>query len=203
VAYKPSDKRNKAPANIDPDVTPIMNLMVVLIPLLISMAEFVKIALLEYAPPAIEEPSGEGDGGGSDNQNQQQDVKLNLTLNITEEALQVSLFGQTSGENFIEIANLPDGAYDFEALHKEFVRIRTDIIGPALGEEQTGIDEKSGLPIIVATYKFSDAASLKIAGKGDIPWQVLVSVLDESREYVDKSGEIRPLYPSPIMGMIQ
>lgn len=52
MAFKPSDKKKRAPESIEPNITPIMNLMVVLIPMLLSAARLTELSLLEYLPPA-------------------------------------------------------------------------------------------------------------------------------------------------------
>ncbi len=202
MAYKPSDKRKAPDSQINPDVTPIMNLMVVLIPLLLSVAEFIKIGLLEYSPPPIEEAGG-GDNEGEGEENDADAPKpMNLLLNISEENFEISMFGATQeGENF-KILPKVDGEYDYDALHKELVRIRQDIIGEPVSTETTQ-DPETGQDVVSFTWQYSDAEMLKITAKGDIPWQVLVSVLDESREFEDKDGATKPLFATPVMGQVQ
>lgn len=205
MAYKPSDKRKQPPSTIEPDVTPIMNLMVVLIPLLLSVAEFVKLALLEYSPPPIEDigAQGEGEGGGEGGEEQ---TNLNLMLNITENEFQVSVFGATKeGENFKKIPKVGEGPfeYDYDGLHEELVRIRKEVIGEPIGEQEEGVDPETGLPIIGYTWKYNDAETMRITAKGDIPWQVVVGCLDASRDYVDEKGEEKPLFGNPVMGQVQ
>ncbi|HHE47008.1 MAG TPA: hypothetical protein ENL08_04830, partial [Bacteroidetes bacterium] len=129
MAFKPSDKRKAPDPQVNPDVTPVMNLMVVLIPLLLNVASFVQLGLLEYSPPLIEEaaPSDEL-GGGESSQEPGAEAKLNLTLNITFDGFEISMFGATSGDDFITIPKLPDGHYDLDSLHKELIRIREEVI---------------------------------------------------------------------------
>jgi len=45
MAYKPSARRKSVDLDMDLDIKPVMNLMVVLIPLLLAGAEFVKISI--------------------------------------------------------------------------------------------------------------------------------------------------------------
>jgi len=85
VAFKPSDKRKREEEDLDLNITPIMNLMVVLIPLLLSAAKFTQLALLEYLPPAEaasseSAPPGETKGGAGE------EISLNLLVNLAEPA---------------------------------------------------------------------------------------------------------------------
>ncbi len=53
MAYKPSQRKTMEAEPTEPNLTPIMNLMVVLIPLLLSSAEYVKLGAIELnLPPA-------------------------------------------------------------------------------------------------------------------------------------------------------
>ncbi len=53
MAYRPSQRRSFEIEPTEPNLTPIMNLMVVLIPLLLSSAEFVKLGVIDLnLPPA-------------------------------------------------------------------------------------------------------------------------------------------------------
>ncbi|KAA3661619.1 MAG: hypothetical protein DWQ10_04175 [Calditrichaeota bacterium] len=56
MAYKPSQRRSIETLPTEPNLTPIMNLMVVLIPLLLSSAEFVKLGAIELNLPPVVGP---------------------------------------------------------------------------------------------------------------------------------------------------
>jgi hypothetical protein len=199
VAFKPSAKRKASKDQIEPEILPIMNLVIVLIPMLLSVAQFVQIALLEYAPPPIEDTGG-GDGGGGGGG--AETATLNLLLNISETGFEVSMFGATSGENFKAIAKKPDGSFDYDALHKELVRVRQNIIGKPISSEET-TDPVTGKTGIENVFKYTDAEMMKITAKGEVPWKTLVGVLDASREFEDDDGLTKPLFQQPIMGQIQ
>ena len=62
----PSKRRSVSGKIPEPDLTPIMSLMVVLIPVLLSVAKLTDLALLEYKPPLAAEDSGGGGGEGDD-----------------------------------------------------------------------------------------------------------------------------------------
>ena len=48
MAYKPSMRRSGQSADIELDIKPVMNLMVVLIPLLLAGVEMVKLSIIEF-----------------------------------------------------------------------------------------------------------------------------------------------------------
>ncbi len=204
MAYKPSDRAKGGEESIEPNVTPIMNLMVVLIPMLLQVAAFVQLALLEYAPPPIDE------GGGTSGEQEQEQPDsliddrplLNLTLNVTEEAFQVSMKGATKGENFMEIPVVSPGNYNFDGLRDSLVHIRQEIIGDPL-DTLRDADPETGEEVVSFKWQFKDGDNLKIAAKGDIPWQVIVGILDAAREFEDSDGVTKPLYAQPIMGQMQ
>ena len=203
MAFKPSLRRKTPDATVEPNITPIMNLMVVLIPMLLSVAQFVHLSLLEYLPPPAEgfADESEGDGGGDDGGAEV--AELGLLLNATKEGFEISLFGETKGDNFKKIPNLPSGDYDFDALHQELVRIKTDIIGDPIRTEDT-VDEKTGLTKRIEIFKYPDAQLIKISAIGKLPWDTIVKILDTCRTYEEEGIPIKkPLFPSPMLGQIQ
>ncbi|MBZ0263244.1 hypothetical protein K8I28_01135 [bacterium] len=200
MAFKPSQRRKAPDETVEPNITPIMNLMVVLIPMLLSVAQFVQLSLLEYTPPPAEQildgEGGEGEGGG-------EVQNLDLLLNIAEGGFEVSVFNETKGDNFKEIPLLPDGTYDFEALHREMLRIKTDIVGPPVRVEEQA-DTTSQQVSRLEIFKYADANRIKISAQSQLPWQVLVQVLDETRNYRDPETRMpHPLFPLPLLGQIQ
>ncbi len=204
MAYKPSNRAKSGEESVEPNVTPIMNLMVVLIPMLLQVAAFVQLALLEYAPPALDE--GGGGGGDADTTQHEEDVDdrplLNLTVNVTEEQFEVSIRGATSGEDFRVIPVISPGNYNFDAIHDTLVHIRQEVIGTPL-DTLRSVDEETGEEVLGFKWKFKDGDNLKIAAKADIPWQVVVGLLDAARRFEDKDGINKPLYAQPIMGRFE
>jgi len=73
MAYKPSLRRKTDELEMELDIRPVMNLMVVLIPLLIAGAEWVKLGIIEInVPPA---KSATGPGAGDDQNEQKEQAK--------------------------------------------------------------------------------------------------------------------------------
>ncbi len=203
MAFKPSLKRKAVTQNVEPNILPIMNLIVVLVPMLLSVAEFVHLSLLVYLPPPVEdvaESEGEGSGG---EQGGGEAMELNLLLNANDSGFEISLFGETKGDNFKMINKLPDGEYDFDALHEELVRVKKEVVGAPIRTEES-IDSKTGKKVLLEVFKYSDAQRIKISARGDLPWQVLVKIIDSARDYKEEDSPIKkPLFPTPMLGQIQ
>ena len=86
MAYKPSARRKSADLDMDLDIKPVMNLMVVLIPLLLAGAEFVKLSIIEINLP----PQNQGGGGGEQNPDREVEKRLNLSIAITKSGFTIS-----------------------------------------------------------------------------------------------------------------
>jgi biopolymer transport protein ExbD len=91
------------------DVTTFLNLMVVLIPFLLSTAVFSRIAILELNMPT-------SSGGSSDKQ-----AKLSIEVIVRKDALEI-------GNGRSVIARIPkvDGEYDMKTLAKRLVELKGD-----------------------------------------------------------------------------
>jgi len=212
VAFKPSLKRKHTPESEDLDITPIMNLVVVLIPLLLATAEFVKLGLLETQLP----PEGASAGGGGAPEQQEQVDRLSLLVSVDSLGFAVSIFGSTSeseraDEFYRRIPRLADAGLDFSTLNAEMLRIRRDFVIPAITGKVQNTDNKGrelynpdGTPQMVDEYRFEDAERVMISAPNDLPFQELVTVMDNTRVYADpETGAREMLFPSPIMAKIQ
>ncbi len=80
--------------------------------------------------------------------------------------------------------------------------IRKEIIGKPI-DEKTEIDELTGEEKKSLTFRYDDAEMLRIAAMGDVPWEVLVAVLDTSRSFQDDDGSLKPLFQLPVLGQVQ
>jgi len=97
------------------DVTPVMNMFVILIPFLVSMAVFTHLAVLKFSvPPNIGSNLG-GDGKPK--------LKVTVVLAPTYVAI-------THGEQMLDSIPAPKGEYDFGQLESKLVvrRNQADIV---------------------------------------------------------------------------
>jgi biopolymer transport protein ExbD len=170
MAFKPSKRRHLEMDNTELNLTPIMNLMVVMIPILLSSTQFVRIGILELnLPPSVGAAATAG-AGALPKETQR---TLDLTVSITDRGFYISsalavLPGDAAGPTIPKNA---DGAYDYEALSKKLYEVKQK-----------------------AREYFPDTEAIVIQAEKDISYQILVSTMDAAREY--KIGEERmPLFP--------
>jgi biopolymer transport protein ExbD len=105
---------------IDVDVTPVMNVFIILIPFLISVAVFTQLSILEFSlPPNV--GTGLDDSSGK--------PKLKLTVVVAPEYLAI-----TYGETRLDSIPLAQGNYNLEllssrlAIRRDSVEINNEII---------------------------------------------------------------------------
>jgi len=153
-----------------PNITPMMNLMVVLIPLLLSSAEFVRLGVIELNLP----PAAIGPEGQALNQMPVEFQKnLDLTITITDRGFFISsamavLSGTSSGEPTIP---LKDGQqYDFNTLSNMLYEIKQRSQG------------------------FPDAEHVILLAEPDVDYQSVVSTMDASRAVFINNEWVR-LFP--------
>ena len=106
MAYRPSKRAKHGSEWVHTNITPMMNLMVILIPLLLTSAEFVKLGVIEMP---------------------QEDMKrLDLSISVTDRGFFISssydvLQGDIEGEPSIPLVN---DIYDFQALTMKLYEIK-------------------------------------------------------------------------------
>ncbi|MCX6641319.1 MAG: biopolymer transporter ExbD [bacterium] len=200
MAFKPSRKKKRMVGDYEINLMPFMDLCCVLVTVLLASSRFVEVALLEYATPTVYESGtqggGSGMGGGEVN------ALLELRCNVTYDALEMSVFNATSGENYTSFPKMPDGNFDWEALRSKLVDIKTRIVGPPISTSK-GVNASTRQVELSEKYKYADGDQVRISAVGDIPLQTLVRLMDTCREYQDERGVFHPLFPSPALGQIQ
>jgi len=201
VAFKPSLKKKREPESTELNLLPVMNLIIVLIPLLLSVAKLTEMALLEYLPPA-EAAEGAGaapeEGGGSGGEQ----TNLSLLVNLAETGLQVSMFNKVDpGPYFFEIPLKPDGSYDFETFNARLWDIKQREVGAPIGVDSL-VNEKTGRYDVFPVYKYKDGREISITAVGKTPFQVVVNAMDVCR-YRSIDGEKQELFPVTLLKQFQ
>lgn len=168
MAFRPSQRSLRPREETEPNLTPIMNLMVVLIPLLLTSAQFIKLGMIEInLPPAIS-------AAELQNRPKEIDKKLDLTVTITDQGFYLaSSFGVALGngdEPTIPVSS--NGVYDFDELNKNLYEIKKQAAG---------------------IYKDSD--QIIIVAEPDIDYQTIVSTMDAARMYYSDKKSL-PLFPT-------
>jgi len=168
MAYRPSARRSRKPESTEPNLTPVMNLMVVLIPLLLTSAEFIKLGVIDLnLPPAV--------GGKTTKvaQPKEKPLKLDLAVTITDEGFYISSSLAIARGKKGEGPTIPkvDGEYNYKKLTTLLYEIKKKAAG-----------------------RFPDVDKIVILAEPQIDYQTIVSTMDASRSI--KVGETTiPLFP--------
>ena len=162
MAFKPSLRKKSDDLDMQLDIRPVMNLMVVLIPLLLAGAEWVKLGVIEInIPPA--KASG-GPGNNTQQEVKEKENRLGLSIAITKEGITIAnastLLAGESGEG-PTVGKTADGAYDYEKLREKLIEIKKLITGKGYVDENR----------VVLT-----------AGK-DIEYQIIIDIMDNVQTY--------------------
>jgi biopolymer transport protein ExbD len=169
MAFRPSQRRHIESESTELNLTPIMNLMVVMIPLLLSSTQFIKIGIIELnLPPSVGAASFIGE------RPKEQVRTLDLTVSITNRGFFISsaLTGvQGDEEKTPTVPKLDDGAYDFQLLAQKLYEIKQKV-----------------------RDDFPDTEAIVIQAERDINYQILVSTMDAARA-ISVEGRVINLFP--------
>ena len=169
MSHRPS-KRGRHGFELDhTNMTPMMNLMVVLIPLLLTSAEFVRLGVIELnLPPAASGPAGQGLA----NTPVETFQKLDLSVTITDRGFFISsalaVLRDQSGQPTIPLQN---GQYAFAELSEKLYEIKQK-----------------------AQDKFPDTEQIILLAEPAVDYQTVVSTMDAARGY-EKDGNAEVLFP--------
>ncbi len=188
----------------DADVTPMLNLMVILIPVLLTSSEFVKIGSIELKLP---EASGGGGGGSSV---AALETKLEVGVVITAKGFNLFHYykteaskagSQAPGEPDIPL--LSDGKYDLEALNKALCEVKRKALYEidkayfTVGPDATLIELYKAYisKDLSGSTTFPDNESIKIVAEEKIKYQTVVAVMDAARG-AKTDGGVVTLFPN-------
>jgi len=171
----------------DTDVTPMLNLMVMLIPFLLTSSEFVKIGAIEMKLP--EASSGAQGGGGAGDQ-QMKNAKLDLGVVITSKGFKIySYFNNQNPSQEPEIP-LVNGKYDFEKLNEKLADIKRSVLYEIIKANYGQVPEGSTLFQLYQGYLkhnlsgtrvFEDNENIKIVAEERVKYKDVVAVMDAAR----------------------
>mgnify|MGYP001550047454 CR=1 FL=1 len=177
MSQKPSDRRHRREGGddepLDLDVTPFLNIMFMLILSTLAMTAWTQLAMLNVQAPQI----GGSDNGGAQGPDTPPSSQLNLTVFILKDGFNIGATGSTLDGNSEGRPGQPllpkitvttngqsETTYDFRGLQKRLIDIKKTF--PA---EQSRI----------------------ISADGDVPYDVVVQVMDAAR----RSSDGKILFP--------
>jgi biopolymer transport protein ExbD len=184
MAYKPSMRRHYKPEPMRLDIRPVMNLMVVLIPLLLAGSVWTKLAVKQLNLP----PKSAGIGPGELDQPVEIEKRLGLNVIISKQGFYV---GTRSGflqaeENKREEDSEPsvplteEGILDYTTLQQKLMEIK---------ERITNTD-------------FVDKNAIMLTAEADIPYKYLIKTMDNVTFVTDENGDTQELFPQIIIGQV-
>jgi biopolymer transport protein ExbB/TolQ/biopolymer transport protein ExbD len=217
-SYKPSERKTAQTADSEPNMVPIMGLMVVLIPLLLSSAEFVKIGRTTINLPQAAAPS-EAD---EDEEEKILPKTLSLGLVINKKGISIlhTLEDKKKGkkkkekkeeetkEKEPDIPVLKDGTHDFETLNKKLVEVKTRVLASLLREKRIASFKALYRKFLKALkekefYDYKDLSNVKLLADNKTSYRTVISVMDAARNFVDKDGNKYSLFPVVSIGVMR
>lgn len=165
MAFKPSARRSIKTESTELDLRPIMNMMCILIPLLLSCSEMVKNTYIELNLPQL---SG-GSSSSTENKDKPKDEKpkIGLKLIITEKGITIAgnsaILGGEAGAG-PTVPKKADGKHDFETLKEKLAKITKSIEGKNFEDDRTIIITAEDIieyQVIVTTMDFIRLSAIK------------------------------------------
>ena len=184
MAYKPSLRRTRKLEPMSLDIRPVMNLMVVLIPLLLAGSVFTKLAIKQLNLP----PKNAGGGDAEMEKPVEIEKRLGLNVIVSRQGFYIG-----SGSGFLlgeetkkeegappSIPLTPEGDLDYKSLQERLIEIKKKV-------EETD---------------FSDKNAIMLTAEADIPYKFIIKTMDNVTIYVDDDGNIQELFPQIIIGQV-
>jgi biopolymer transport protein ExbD len=181
MAFKPSERRNGQSLDLELDIKPVMNLMVVLIPLLLAGTEMIKLSIIEIDLPPAE--AGAGAGDNQQNPEKEKERQLSLKIAITRDgfslATATSIMSGEGGEGPTIPVN-QDGSFNYDLLKEKLIELKK----------------------LIKDKGFKDQDRAIITAGADVQYQVIIDVMDAILSYEDDEGNTQPLFPQVNFGQV-
>jgi len=209
MANKPSERRNYKEEGMDLDLTPMMNLIAILIPVLLVSTVFVEIAVINVSAPAI--------GSAPDNPEQDKPPDkppLNLTVTVTDKGYTVAGSGGVLGGDPAAEGGEQKGP-TIPIVQKNVSCGRYLGTWPPPRSKNRGVpkctDEKDSRTfwiydsdalqkkLIEIKDSFPEERRVIIAAEPDIEFEAITDVMDAGREVKDPGGENRILFDEVVL----
>ncbi len=184
MAIKPSLKKEKTgnyrrrvQPLTEPNLMPIMNLIVVLIPLILVTSKLINLSILQYLPPPSE---GIGASVLPQEEAQQELPVLALRVNLADYRFLIG-YQVVDHDTSFEIAPTETGRYDFKELSRQLFTIKQNIVGDP--------------------PRYRDHEEIMISAVANTDFQTIVSTMDHARNiWVGDHRET--LFSFPVLGQL-
>jgi biopolymer transport protein ExbD len=203
---KPSERRNFQEEGMELDLTPMMNLIAILIPALLVSTVFIEIAVVNVAAPAI---------GSAPQDDQPQDKPdkppLNLTVTVTDQGYSLTGSGgpigtpsggdqkgptipvlqrATSCQSYLGTVPPPRPKNKEQKPCEDPEEVRQFWVYDVETLQKKFVEIKDAFP---------DEVRVIIAAEQKIEFEAITDVMDAGREVKDPGGEIRELFPEVVL----
>jgi biopolymer transport protein ExbD len=212
MASKPSERRNFQEDEMEINLKPIMNLLMILIPCLLISMVFVEITVINVSAPAIGQPDP------SSAPTKPEKPPLNLTVTITDKGYTVAGAGgvleaeaeagaEKKGPS-IPLKELKVNCSEYLGTvppprHKNKNRPKCsndDAVNNVMRTYLTYDNEALARKLVEIKDAFPDEKRIIITGEPNVVYGALIAVMDSSREIKDEaSGEKRELFPEVVI----
>lgn len=181
MAYKPSMRRHHQVEPLPLDIRPVMNLMVVLIPILLYSAVFTKLSIRELNLP----PASAAGQLQKEQKPKEKEKRLFLTVLISKKGFFIGtqaayLTGEAKKSDEPAIPLTEDQQYNFDALQKYLLEIKQKIQGQGFADENSAI----------------------ISAEKDVPYKNIIKTIDYITTITDAEGNETSLFPQIIIGQV-
>jgi biopolymer transport protein ExbD len=204
---KPSERRNFKEADMEINLTPMMNLIAILIPALLISVAFVEVAVINVAAPAI------GSAPEQEQDKPPDKPPLNLTVTITDKGYTVAGSGGVLGGE-LEAGEEQTGP-TIPIIQKTIdcgkyigtvppPRPKNKGSGPCKEAKETRtfwIYDNDALTDKLVEIKdaYPDERRIIIAAEPETDYESITDVMDSSREIKDPGGEMRTLFDEVVL----
>lgn len=184
MAYKPSLRRHQKLEPMSLDIRPVMNLMVVLIPLLLAGSVWTKLAIKQLNLP----PKTAGGGSAETEKPMEVQKRLGLSVIVSKQGFYIAsqsgfLKGDEARSSQGDEPSIPlneDGSYNYEDLNAKLIEIKEKI----------------------KSTDFSDKNSIILTAEANIPYKYIIKTMDNVTQFNDEEGKFRELFPQIIIGQV-
>ncbi len=206
MARKPSERRNYKEDVQELNLTPMMNLVGILIPALLVSAAFIEIAVVNVAAPSISDAPPPQEPPKDDK------PPLNLTVTVTDKGYIVAASGavlpgpQPNGPTFpiqqktVSCSRYRDGWPPPREKNRGSAKCPKES-GSGESQQSFWVYDTEALrkKLIDIKESFPDEHRIIIAAEPDVEYEAIVDVMDTAREVKDEQGEIQTLFDEVVL----
>ncbi|MEZ4272879.1 MAG: biopolymer transporter ExbD [Myxococcota bacterium] len=205
MSKKPSERRNFKEEEMELNLTPMMNLIAILIPALLVSTVFVEIAVVNVSAPAIGAPSADQEEKPPDK------PPLNLTVTVTDKGYTVAGAGGVLGEEEAAAGGGPTiPLVQRSTSCKRFV----GTWAPPRSKNRSSPKCEKGddsrnywvydtealqRKLMDIKEAFPDERRMIIAAEPDVEFEAITNVMDSGREVKDPAGETQILFDEVVL----